>query len=319
MITTENNLLKSAFAYGYGNSTWNLRTELDNNFNCLYHRAKYVPEDFKKECVKVANDISVFAKQMHKKPYVLFSGGLDSEIVIRSFLESGNDFEIIVNRFSHNLNVHETDSVARVCKELHLNPIYRDIDISSWLTSEECLSLADESKCTRAEMLPTMKLLKDVYVEMNGIPVLGNGDFYMSKDLDPVSRIEDNQIKYQWNYVEFEYILAWLRYAVKNEIQASINFFQQTPEILLCMANDIEFQKLVLENPLGRHTSRSRKYNVYKRYWPEILIREKFHGGENITNLCDYVQKKYLNNNYRNYTSKLKIPYEKFVSMIKPI
>jgi asparagine synthetase B (glutamine-hydrolysing) len=310
--------LDESFRYGYDDGFYNLRSNKNSEFKCYYQKAKYIPDSFKKECVSAANKISDFSKKQNKNPIILFSGGLDSEIVVRAFLESGRKFEIVTNRFLNGKNSHEIDNVKNFCLRFNLKPIYIDIDIENWLVSEQALFMAEESKCSRAEMLPTLKLLDDVYFQMNGIPVLGNGDFYLSKDINPAWRMKMSDQKYIWNYVEFEYILAWLRYSVKKDIQGSINFFQQTSELTLSMALDNEFQKLIYTNPQGRHTSRSRKYKIYKKHWNDIVLREKFHGCEQISNLCDFVQKTYLNKEYRQYTSKFKIPVKKFIELIHP-
>lgn len=321
MTSTEQkftNPLYENFKYGYDNDLYNLRNDRNSKFNCYYEKARYIPTSFKDECVKVAVQISEFAASQNKKPVILLSGGLDSEIVVRSFLETGRPFDTVTNRFLNDLNSHEIVKVESFCSKFNLNPTYIDIDIEQWLIGDQALAMAEDSKCSRAEMLPTTKLLHDVYFNMNGIPVLGNGDYYLSKDVNPHWRMKTSNDKHQWNYVEFEYILAWMRYAVKKNIMGSISFFQQTPEIILSMALDDEFKNLIETNPNGRHTSRSRKYRVYKRYWPDLIMREKFHGGEQILNLCDYVQKQYLNRRYREYTSKFRIPVKDFLNLINP-
>lgn len=312
-------ILDENFSYGYDGEIYNLRTDSNSVFNCYYKRANYIPTSFKDECIKTSIRISDFARSQNKVPIILLSGGLDSEIVVRSFIDSGREFKTITNKFLNNLNLHEIEYIEKFCSAYDLKPNFVDLDIENWLISDQALNMAEISKCSRAEMLPTLKLLNDVYFDMKGIPVLGNGDFFLSKDINPYWRMGDSDQKHIWYYVEFEYILAWARYAVQKKIQGSINFFQQNPEIVLSMALDDEIQEIIKNNPKGRHTSRSRKYRVYKKWWPNIDLRQKYHGGEMILNLCDYVQKKYLNNHFFQYKGKWKLPVGDYIKLMMPI
>jgi hypothetical protein len=309
-------MLDENFSYGYDSGLYNLRISKDSIFNCYYKQAKYLPSSFKDECIKVAIKTSDYAKTQNRIPIILLSGGADSEVVVRSFIDSGRSFVAVTNIFEKKLNFHEIEYVLRFQKKHKFDLEFVNIDIEKWLLSEESLMMAEESKCLRPEMLPTMKLMHDIYFKMNGIPVLGNGDFYVSKDLDMTARLKYNQIKYKWNYVEFEYILAWMRYAVQKKIIGSINFFQQTPEIVLSMAMHPRMKNLFSEQPIGKHSSRSTKYLIYNDSWNDVEPRIKFHGGEKISGLCDYLRKTILNKKYHCYNDRWKIEINDFIKRL---
>lgn len=297
------NLIDENFSYGYDLGLYNTRS-LNSTFNCYYTRAGYIPISFKQECLRVCEKISDTAIALNKIPYILLSGGADSEVVLRSFIESGRPFKVITNRFSGDLNSHEISVVESLSKKLNVDVLYYDLDVIEWLTFPESLSMAEQAKCFQAEMLPTMKLIDHVYFELGGIPVLGNGDFYA------------NKIDGDWNYVEYEYILAWLRYAVSKNMTAAINFFQQTPEIVLALATDPIMIELFETPEIESINSRYAKYKIYEKYWG-IEIREKFHGCEKIQNLCDQVQQESLYV-YKEYTDKWKMPVHDFLKSLMP-
>jgi hypothetical protein len=173
------------FAYGYGNAVHNLRDHPNADFKCYYARAKRTPASFRDECVRVCEKISDYAISQNRIPYVLLSGGLDSEIVVRSYVESNRDFRVVTNRFLNDLNSHEIEHVENLCNSLGIKPHYIDIDVKKWLVGKESSKYAQESQCVYAEMLPTMKLMNNVFFKMNGTPVLGNGDLYVSKEINP--------------------------------------------------------------------------------------------------------------------------------------
>jgi hypothetical protein len=310
--------LDENFSYGYDYGIYNLRSSSQSQFNCYYTRASRMPQSFREECVTVCKKISDYAISQNKIPYVLLSGGLDSEIVVRSFVESGRDFRIITSRFQNNLNDHEIEYVEKLCNSVNINPYYIDIDIEDWLTSNEAFNYARDSQCIYAEMLSTMKVMSDVYFKMNGIPVLGNGDLYVSKEINPVWRMENSDKKYQWNYIEFEYIVAWARYAVKKEILGAINFFQHTPELVLSMALDPLISNLISSSPVGKQSTRSTKYIVYKKYWPEIELRPKFHGGERIEDLCDEINRGKLFREFSSYNTRWEMKFTTFIKNLLP-
>ena len=304
-------VLDENFSYGYDEGKYNLRVSNDSVFRCFYKEASYIPKSFKEECIKVCEKISDYSISEKKLPMILLSGGADSEVVVRSFIDAGRKFLAVTNRFKHGLNQHEVDYVIDFQKKYKFDLKFVDIDVEEWLLSSEADMMAEESKCTVPEMLPTMKLIDQVYFNLGGIPVLGNGDLYVSKDVDMHSRIEHNKISYVWNYVEFEYILAWMRYAVQKKIIGAINFFQYTPEIVLAMGLHPKMRYIFNNNSKGKQSSRSTKYLVYKDNWDDLLTRPKFHGGEKIYDICDYLRKNKLAK-YRGYSQKWKKPVELF-------
>jgi hypothetical protein len=193
--------------------------------------------------------------------------------------------------------------VEKFLKSHNLTAEYIDIDVESWLESNEALRMAELSKCPYSEMLPTMKLIDYVYTQLNGIPVLGNGDFYASI------------IEGKWMYVEFEYILSWMRYCVEKNIIGAINFFQQTPEIVLAMGRDPLISKTIEDG--FKPNLRSTKYMIYQKYWNDVEIRQKFNGAEKIQNICDKINNTVLTQ-YSDYKSKWIMPLEDFLSMLSP-
>lgn len=291
--------LDQNFSFGYNGNQYNLRQHQSDVFQCWYSKAIRTPVSFRDECMNVCKIISDYSKSVNRIPYVLLSGGADSEVVVRAFLELGRPFKIITNRFANDLNAHEIEVVDKLSKELNFEVVYVGIDVLTWLSSTECLRMAEQGKCYQAEMLPTMKLMDHVYFSLNGIPVLGNGDFYA------------NRLDGEWKYVEYEYILSWCRYAIANNMTAAINFFQMTPEIVLSVGRDPIMQELFRSPQNETINSRYAKYKIYQKNW-NIQIREKYHGCELIQDSCDQIQQKFLLA-YKPYTDKWKMPVDDFL------
>ena len=287
--------LDNHFTFGYGDGIFNLEdASVHNNFWCGYTRAKYIPTSFREECIKVADMLTLSAKTLGRTPVILLSGGMDSHVVVKAFLEHGKNFHTITTRFADGLNKHELYYAEQLQKQHNFSHEYLDLDVTNWLMSEEAMHMADQSLCAYAQMLPTMKLMQHVW-DQGGMPILGNGDFYAARYISPKWRLHDfSAPKYDWQYVEYEYILAWFRYAIKNEILGGLGFFQHTPEIALVMGLDPLIKNIWDDYNPYKMSTRSTKYEVYKKYWPDFVDRQKYNGGEKISGLCDTIRKKIL-------------------------
>lgn len=310
--------LDNHFSFGYGNSIFDLSdASPTNEFWCNYSRSKYVPESFKDECIKTSQSLAESAKKISRTPVILLSGGLDSHVVVKSFIEAGLDFNTATTRFHKDYNLHELIYVEDLKKEHNLKHEYLDLNVETWLLSEESMFMADQSQCAFPQMLPTMKLMKHIW-NQGGMPILGNGDFYALRYINPHWRLNLTGPKYQWKYVEYEYILAWFRFAIANNILGGLGFFQQNPEIALAMGIEDHILNLIQGDNEGKQSTRSSKYDVYKKYWPSFKDRQKYNGGEKISGLCDMIRKTILLPKYSGFERKWTKDYYEFIDLLMP-
>ena len=287
-----------------------------DKFFCSYSRCSRNPGSFKQECINTANEVYMQAKQLGRIPYLFLSGGLDSEVVVKAFIDAKVEFKIISFRFKNNFSSHETYYIDRFIKKNNLKHIYYDID-PEWLFTDEAEDYINQSQCSQSEMLPHMKLIKHVWDNLDGFPVLGNGDLYVSKDISVDWIFDRNKPKYIWNYIEYEYILAWNRFAIKNNILGCLGFFMHNPEIVLSMIKEPEMNNCINNKIPRKLSSRSTKSIVYINSWNDLELRVKYNGSE-------YLRGKYLKLN-RKYSTKFeindiwKIPINDFEKILEPI
>lgn len=311
--------LDNHFSFGYGKGTFNLADASPlQEFWCGYSRAKYIPENFKDECFKTAELLSTESKKLGRPPVVLLSGGLDSHVVVKSFVELGTPFQTMTTKFSNDANSHELVYVEELKQEHQLKHDYLEVDVEKWLLSDEAMYMADQSFCAFPQMLPTMKLIKHIW-DQGGMPILGNGDFYAARHINPIWRLHDYSAKkYIWEYIEYEYILAWFRFAIANNIVGGLGFFQHTPEIALAMGIEDSTLDVISSKNEGKQSTRSSKYEVYKKYWPSFKDRQKYNGGEKISGLCDMIRKNILLPKYSGFERKWTLDYYKFIDLLMP-
>lgn len=304
------------FVFGYNQIPFSRKLNVDSDeFFCRYSRCRRVPNSFKEECIQTARDIREQSQNLNRIPFIFLSGGLDSEVVVKAFIDAAVKFKVISFRFKNNLSSHETYYIDKFVKKHNLDHQYYDIN-PDWLVSEQAEQFAEQAQCSMSEMLPHMKLIKHVWNELNGFPVLGNGDLYVSKDISIDWIFDRTKPKYQWNYIEYEYILAWNRFAIYNNILGSLNFFMHNPEIVLSMIEDPDMFKCINNQIAHKLSSRSTKAVVYIKSWRDLEPRMKYHGSEKLGGRCIELNKKYIVRFQT--TGKWTVSIDQFIEMLKP-
>jgi len=305
------------FVFGYNNIPFSTKSDLVNDrFFCQYSRCEREPGTFKEECARTAAAAFDQAHELGREVYIFLSGGLDSEVVVKAFLDASVAFKTISFRFKDRLSSHEELYIDKFVQEHNLLHEYYEID-PQWLKSAEADLYCKQSNCVRAEMLPHMKLMKHVWDNLNGFPVFGNGDLYVSKEINKEWLLKDRSLpKYEWLYIEYEYIVAWFRFAIEHKILGSIGFFQQNPYIVLSMIRESKMQECFNDQLIYKLSCRSTKPTVYKKYWPDLRIRMKYHGGEQISGICIELNRK-LSKMYSS-NSKWSLPIKEFEQLLSP-
>lgn len=279
-----------------------------NRLWCSFTRAEREPVSFDQEAAKVAGILAEEASRLKRKVCVLLSGGMDSEVVVKACMAAGINFEAITFRYTGGRNNHELVFVDRFVKRHAIRHSYFDINPLAWIRSAELEDMFHGAQAASLTLMPHMKLLNHVWQELNGLPVLGNGDLYLEND--------DG-----WNYVELEYMLSWYRHAIRFGILGGIGFFQHTPEVTLSMLREPKIMKLGrnLDSYANQKydTSRYVKYGIYRRYWPDLEMRPKFGGHEMVADVFKERALELLEGKTP-WLDKWQIGYDDFRSMLEP-
>lgn len=79
--------------------------------------------DFKTECVDAARNIY----NENKEIYLALSGGLSSQVCLRSFLEAGIKPNVLIIKFPDNSNIYDTDPAIKICKNTGIVPLIIEV------------------------------------------------------------------------------------------------------------------------------------------------------------------------------------------------
>ncbi len=306
-MLTHNNWFSHGFSQG-GNQpryadTWNIEfthSELDTDISF---------PDAVHEALKIlaANN---------SKLVVQYSGGLDSEIIIREAVKNNIDVIPYTLRFNNNLNDHEMYYCKILESELGIKINYIDIDINSWYYDIDfhngyCYYIQEYDMWHPAA--PQAWWLRDIISDIEGdcCVINGSGDTPLSRRAQKFSPSD-----WQWA-VSFNLDGHWKRlwFSEKYYPSDAPLFYLYTPELQFSYLNHDLFKKCVTADSF-KLGSTSTRHQMYQSYYPEIKPRTKYTGYEKLHSVNKFVPDVTVRSYSCTMLTKY-IPYEKYIRMLQ--
>jgi hypothetical protein len=212
--------------------------------------------------------------------YIMYSGGLDSEVILLEALKLGLDIRPVVIRFANDLNAHDVYYAEQFSQKFNIDLIYLDIDIQAWNqdTSEfGYLGLVQKYGFVHPAA-PLNFWARDQLHALVGecLCITGTGDLPLLRLPDP-----QNIFDVEWYFcftIDSQYKrLHWYQ---EHYPQDAPMFFIYTPELVCSFLQEREMADCV-KNPYKLSVSSSKKA-LYSRLWPELETRPKFTGFEKL-------------------------------------
>ena len=313
-IFSHNNHLK----FGWGDGVYNFNDK-DKQLWVEFGQADYIPTSFKTECIRSARLIGEAAD----KPILLFlSGGVDSEVTARSFLEAGVPFDVATTNIIHDgkiINEHDTVYATSFIKKYNLTAHTIDINL---------VDLINRLKEIRLTNNPAEPYYKVSMVFLNIIIMLeqfcndyycvtGNGDLVID-----AYRKYNQPGPIQYGLYAGKSFSGSALSAYELSARESINltrFFCYTPELLLAWLLDADIQHWIkyekaLMGPHGWMNIHSIKSFILYKIWPDMEIRPKFMGFEHLPGYNDLCN----NDFYNDDKSYMSITIDTLLAMLLP-
>jgi hypothetical protein len=208
----------------------------------------------------------------NEKFSIMLSGGSESEIMVRAFIEAKVPIDIYITRLADDLNIYDVSHAVIACENLNLRYKIIDIDHNKFFKNE----IAEYS--AHAEMhMPSMLTLCAVIDKIDGLPILANGDACIMRR----PRVYDGR-QNMWANVEIEHDYGTAKHFLKQNRPAVTEFFRWSHRLLKSVGTTTWFKKLVNNEIHGKLGTHSTKINGYREVWPELIVRRKSWGMENI-------------------------------------
>ena len=304
---------------------------LDNDvWSITWSPATRTPVSFREECVLSAK---LIGDSTTEKIKVLMSGGKDSELTARSFIEAGIDFEGAVVRHENDSNLYDIAWAIIFCEENNVNYKIYDIAINDYYNNDKIHN--EYSKYDRTSEYSSWLWVVD---QVGGFCIGSNGgiydhlyrlksnvefelcsannDAYWGDYIYP-SRLVDNSKgiieNAKWFYGVSEQLgYCWdARCNYENKLGLS-SFLSYTPEQLLSQFLD-PFTTRIFNNEFPDiYIAGQLKNEFYITHWPDMIPRKKYTGNERIFNFPEY--KKFLERHKNTLLSDIDIVQRRILS-----
>lgn len=261
---------------GYNGESFSYRKNLYDQFFVSYGKIDSVPVSFRQACIDSAVEISDVCQKLNKRPLVMYSGGIDSELMIAAFLESKRDFSVAHVKYTPNFNDHETRYVEQFSKKYDLDLHYFDVDPIEYFNDRNNFDQAvrDNAHLIETQLITSITpLIKDKFFPISDAP--GVAMFRTEKDISKKS---------PWYWKDYEHLSAYFFHCLKENMSACPSFYHWSPEIILAFLLDPIVVKIVNNDIEGKITLRTTSGRIYNTAFPEYssFVRPKYNGFENL-------------------------------------
>ena len=205
--------------------------------------------------------------------YALYSGGIDSEVMLEAFLSLKMDVVPVIVNITPNLNKHDLDYAFQYCKKRNLKPLVIDIDFFKFVNSDEFLHIADLAETGTYQYITTMKAALD----LKGSVLCGNEEPYLAPDLNTG----------KWYYTQKEAWNSWANLYNKGLLKGTSAFHSWTPETFLAFLLDPTIVELGNNRILGKLGTFSSRRAVYTKMF-DLDERTKYTGWEHIEKMEEF-------------------------------
>ena len=131
-------------------------------------------------------------RDMYSDPFdVSLSGGVDSQVVVRTFKTLGIKFNTFIFRLEDDLNIQDVSDAIDICTELNLDYKIIDFNLRSFFEND-ALSTFNKHPYATIERLPRLKWID----HLDNIPIFGDGEPYWRRQKE-----DDYSITSEWKFV----------------------------------------------------------------------------------------------------------------------
>lgn len=265
----------------------------------------YKKSSWREELKKTAQSVL----DEYGKDFILFlSGGTDSEIVLRNFLEIGLKPRCATIKFVDNYNSNDVNEAIEIANSLDIKLDIINFDVKNFYRSGEALQFSKEINCTQITYLMVYYQIKKF-----GCTGVMGGEQLLKRE------VCQNETFWYHCFRENEDASA-MRFSEKYRIPIINEWFSYTPEMMLYYLENIDVHKLINNKFNYKLTSVSSKNKILKSLYPEIKLRTKTHGFERLLGFNGEVYRKLNTYQIKRLTNCLDgIPIETLIKKLKGI
>ena len=277
--------LNNWYYWHYGtDATQRRRLTADETFTTAWNPQSVKIQNFKDAVLYNARTTADFYEG--KKFGLLFSGGSESELILRAYKEIGKEVKAYIFRYENDINLYDVSYAVTIAESLSVEYKVIDFNLNSFYLNQ-AESISDIAQIDRPRALPQLKFLDFI----DEIPIAGASDPTWFRQHD------NYQVDSEWLMCDWEHDIGWSKYVQEINRPAIMEWFKWTPEIVVGFTKMKWFELLVGNKIPGKLGTNSTKLQGYKEAYPEMINRIKKTGFESIDPLIasfeQHLEKKY--------------------------
>jgi len=307
---------KNHLKFGWGDGVYNFNDK-DQKFWLTPGKVNYIPTSFKDECLRSARLI----RETFDRPILVgLSGGIDSEVTARSFLEAGIPFEVAITNIIYKdeiVNKHDTQYAISFATKYGIKCNRVNVDFNQAVDRFTRIR-ATNNPCepyykTNISNICNVSMFE--HFQHDYLCIKGAGDLVIN-----AYRKYNQTTPPQYGlYVgESPSATETAVYEMSHRNSSTvINFFCYTPEAWLAWLLDTDVRHWVryekaLMGPHSWMNNYAMKAFVLFKIWPDMEARPKLTGYE----LIPEYNELFFDDFYINENSRVKIPVDKFTEQL---
>jgi hypothetical protein len=204
---------------------------------------------------------------------VLVSGGIDSEVMVRTFKDLGIAHNTFIFRYEDNLNIRDINSSIQLCESLNIPYKIIDFNLSKFY-EKDAKDIFEKTLVPDVSSLSRIKWLD----YLDNIPVFGEGSPYWKRDL-----LGDYTKQSNWSmyFTERQFFASLTSQYHQREVIGQ--WYLYTPYIVMSYYREPIIQDLLADRNVGKESTLSSRVPLYRNFWPDMQYRSKLTGYEGPT------------------------------------
>lgn len=201
---------------------------------------------------------------------VLLSGGIDSEVVVRTFKDMGIKHNTFIFRFENSYNRRDVECAVDIAECLNIPYKVVDFPLQKFYEND-AYGLFQKARCIRAGRLQHLAFLD----MLDNIPIMGDGDCYWTR-----VNGGDFSSKSEWVYPMDEAYHATSMYMGLQQREAVCDWYEFTPSVMASFKEQPIIRALINDEVPGKQSTWSSRIQMYQQQWPDIKPKIKLIGLE---------------------------------------
>lgn len=201
---------------------------------------------------------------------VMFSGGTDSEIVLRAFKHVGITPRTVFIKFKNNYNIEDLKIAEEITRELDIKLEVIEFDVKEFYNSGQAYEFGETIQCRQMAYLTVYHNILKL-----GVPSIMGGEMMLRRHVDV------NGSQWYYCFRENEDASA-IRFSLKYNIPLVNEWFSYTPEMMGYYLDHPNIQRLINDKHNFKMSTVSSKNDILQSMMPSIIDKKKTHGYEKL-------------------------------------